>query len=106
MFLKTIKLSRKNIKAVLWAKYHVVPTTADQKATVPKAKKIHKRKAFIGLVNFFRSKKTKTAFMAPMIIETCCWVTLFPTAIIGTRTRAGIGGNGRYFFPWYLKLSW
>ena len=105
MFLKVIKLKKKNVSATLWAKYQVVPTTADQKATVPKAKKILRRKAFISLVNFFRSKKTKTAFKVPIIIETCCWVVFLPTAIIGARIRAGIGGNGKYFFPWYSKLS-
>lgn len=70
--LKAIRLRTKNIKATLWAKYQVVPTIADQKATVPKAKKTVSKTEFLVLVNFNRRKKSKTVFMAPIKIETSC----------------------------------
>ncbi len=94
MFLKNIKLSRKKETATLWAKYQVVPTTADQKATVPKAKNKVSKNDFFGVVNFDSRIKTRTAFIAPIIIETCCWVTSGHNLTIGVRRMAGIGGKG------------
>ena len=93
--LKAIRLRRKNIKATLWAKYQVVPTIADQKATVPKAKKKERIKEFFRLVNLDKRKKTKTVFMAPIKRETCCCVMEGQREIIGAKTKAGSGGKGR-----------
>ena len=55
-FLCDIKLRIKNVRAIVWAKYQVVPTTAAQKATVPKEKNIDKRTEFLVFVYFFRRK--------------------------------------------------
>lgn len=79
------------------AKNQVVPTTEDQKNTVPNAKKTDNSSAFIrSLVNLNRRKYIKTISRLPRMIDTCCWVMFLKKIMKGIKAKDAPGGKGKY----------